>query len=217
METKSVNIFGVTGGIGSSFVKLANDKNVHIAGYYHQDSDVANSIKNKFPNVILKQIDLSDQFALDKATLPNYEGLFFVAGEPHFSKNIFDFELQQLRNQININLFSFLAVIKSALKYEEIALKKIVFVSSELPTEINSIYYLAKILQEKTFEILCDELNKRNISISVVKAGWVNTKMYNKYVAMYGVTQTNVFLPESVASICLKEFSDSTPFKFISI
>lgn len=217
MEIKSVNIFGVTGGIGSSFVQQASDKNIQITGYYHQDSAIANSIKKRFPNVLLKQIDLSDQFALDKESIPNYDGLFFVAGEPHFSKNIFDFELPQLRNQININLFSFLAVIKSVLKYDESALKKIVFVSSELPSEINSIYHLAKILQEKTFEILCDELNKRNISVSVVKAGWVNTKMYNKYVAMYGVTQTKVFLPESVASTCLKEFSDSTPFKFISI
>lgn len=217
MEIKSVNIFGVTGGIGSSFLKLASDKNIRINGFYNQDSEVANSIRKKLPNVQLTQVDLSDQFGLDNVEIPNSEGLLFVAGEPHFSKDIFDFELPQLRTQININLFSFLALIKTALKYEECELKKIVFVSSELPTEVNSIYHLSKILQEKTFEILANELNKRNISVSIVKAGWVNTKMYNKYIAMYGLTQTKVFLPESVAQTCLREFSNSKPFNFISV
>lgn len=217
MKIKSINIFGVTGGIGTAFVELIKNNNILITGYYHEDSNSADLIKIRYPKLMIQQVDLSNQFAFDNRIISNYEGLFFVAGEPHYSKNVFDFELSHLRNQININLFSFLAIVKSALKYKDCHLKKIVFVSSRLSTEINSIYHFTKILQEKSFEILSKELINRKISISIIKADWVNTKMYKKYIATDGATQSKVISPKSVAAICLKEFRDLNPFKLITI
>jgi len=217
LEIKSINIFGITGGIGSSFVELSKESNILINGYYHRDVAYANSFTERFPNVQINQIDLSNQFVFDSAIIPNYEGLLFVVGQPHFSKNIFDFEFQELRNQININIFSLLAILKSILSYNNCSLKKVVLVLSELPNEIRSIYHLTKILQEQTLEILCSELNNRNISISAVKVGWVNTKMYNQYKELSGIANGKVVSPDLVAAICKEEFENSFPLNLISI
>lgn len=218
MEIKSLNIFGITGGIGTSFVELVDDKKILIRGYYYKDSITSAAITNRFTNVEVKQIDLSDQFVLDKITIPNYEGLLFLAGEPHFSTNVFDFEISQLRNQANINFFSFLGVIKSVLKYDNPALKKIVFISSDIPDEIKSIYHLTKVIQEKAIELLRPELNRKGISISIIRTGWVDTKMYASYLSRFNLMEQEVKHPSIIAKVCLAEFQDThIPFKTVAI
>lgn len=204
---------GITGGIGSAFLQQTINHNFQITGYYHKDLEKIDTIKASFPSVELLQIDLSNQSEVDSIMDGNYEGLLYVAGKANFSENIFDFCSDEFRIQFNINVYSFISIIRS-LVYK---LRKIIIVASNIPSEIKSTYHLTKVLQENILEILRPELNCRGVSVSIIKTDWVNTKMYAEYVLKFNGIKENVRQPEEIAKICLEEFQDFTPFKIIVI
>lgn len=217
MEINKILVVGITGGIGNAFLQETANQNLQITGCFNKDLEKADSIISIFPSVQLKQIDLSNQFSIDNLTENNFDGLLYVAGKPHFSQNLFDFTNAELSEQFNINVYSFIAIINSIVSKSNCSLKKIVFVSSVIPDEIKSIYHLTKIIQEKAIEFLKVELNRRGISISVIKTGWVDTKMYAAYQSSFNSFLERVKHPSDIAKICLTEFQDTTTlFKIIT-
>lgn len=218
MEIKKILVVGITGGIGNAFLQEIANQNLQITGCFNKDLEKADSINSIFPSVQLMQIDLSNQSSFDNLTESDFDGLLFLAGKPHFSENIFDFTNAELREQFNINVYSFIAMVKLLVSKNNGSLKKIVFVSSDIPDEIKSIYHLTKVIQEKTIEFLKTELNRRGISISIIKTGWVDTKMYAAYQSRYNSVSECVKPPSEIAKICLTEFQDTTTqFKIVTV
>ncbi len=209
---KSVNIFGVTGGIGYSFLKEIGKNKVDICGFYHSNQNLADRIKEEYSEVRLKRVDLSKSFTLKEVVIPNYQYLLYATGKPHFSKNIFDFSEKDLECHVNININSLYLILQRLCTYDKVDLEKLVIVSSIYPPEINSLYHTVKRLQDEFLEILKPILNSKQIGLSIVKVKWVETDMYKKYMEATGKTAQKVIKPYVVAKCCLKEFEDNRMF-----
>lgn len=214
---KSINIFGITGGIGSSFIELLGDKGISITGYYHSATQVAALMERTYPNVHLVKVDLSKPQELVTLDIPNHEGILYLPGIPHFSANLFDFEIPELCMQIDVNLTSLLSLLKISLGKSDPALKKVVIVISESPRELKSIYHLTKSIQEHALTLLKKEFVYRRVSMSAIKVGWVDTRMYKRFVSVTGESKTKVLSPNFIASLCINEFSDLTPFRIVPV
>lgn len=219
MKIKSVTIMGITGGIGNALYEILRCSTIKIHGCYFSNEKIANElIQDK--NVTLQKINLSLQNSVDDIQLPNNEAIVYLAGIPHFSDDILEFKTEELREQININLYSLLVCIKQALNKEKSYLKKIVIVSSLEGKKLKSIYHLFKFLQEKMIKKLKPAFSEKNISVSLIRTDWVNTSMYKQFIAINNNTEDGVskndsviLQPAYVAAICLKELNNFEPFR----
>ncbi|XOA43108.1 MAG: SDR family NAD(P)-dependent oxidoreductase [Candidatus Nealsonbacteria bacterium] len=209
---RSINIFGITGGIGYHFFKEIVKSEIDICGFYHNNHDLANRIKKERSGITLKRVDLSRNFAFKEIIIPNYECLLYVAGKYHFSKNIFDFSERDLETHMNININSLFVILQRLCSYDNLTLKKVVVVSAMYPLVINSLYHTVKRLQDEFLEILKPTLNDKQIGLSIIKVGWVNTNMYKEYMRITGKTVKKVIEPDIVAKCCLEEFEQNQRF-----
>jgi len=207
----SYNIFGITGGIGFEFYKLIRNKKIQASGYYYSNDELAKEI-----NIRTHKIDLAYPQNINYSLLDNFEGLLYVAGEPFFSNKVFQIDNQDIINQININITSLLIIINSLLNKKETKLKKIVIVSSKLPQN-KSIYHLSKYLQETLFNFVANELNYQNVSVSIIRTGWVNTKMLTQYIKKTNDIPSVYHSASFIAEECFKEFFNESPFNIIEL
>ncbi len=207
----SYNIFGITGGIGFEFYKLIRKSKLQISGYYYSNHELARKI-----NIPTHKIDLTHPQSINYSVLNNFEGLLYVAGEPFFANKIFQIDNQSIINQVNINITSFITIINSLLNKKGAKLKKIVIVSSKLPQN-KSIYHLSKYLQESLLNFVSNELNYRNISVSIIRTGWVNTKMLNQYIEKTNDIPSVYHSASFIANECHNQFFENAPLNIIEL
>ena len=209
MGINSYNIFGITGGIGHSFFNLIKDnESINICGFYHEDHERATEIKVLREATTLHSVDLSSQESIKLMTIPDHEGILYVAGKPHFSNDLFAFTEDELMNQLNINIYAILAIIKKTISYPQSNLKKIIIVTSVIPKEINNIYHLFKKFQIILGETLCHYLNSKNIGFCMIESSWVDTKMFKKYLKNNNRKKINALNPKEIAQTCFDEFQN---------
>ncbi len=208
MNLRSINIFGITGGIGNSFFNKIKDENIEINGFYCNNTKLAYEIAKNNPHVTLKKLDLSDPNTLQNIDLPNCEGMLYVVGRPHFGENFFDFNEKDAFLQINLNITALLIILKKSITNENCSLKRFVIVSSFYPYKIDSLYHTGKSLQDRLMDILKDHLADKGIGLSIIKTGWVDTSMYKEYQEKTGKTVNRIVSPDVIADICVKEFEE---------
>lgn len=208
MKLRSINIFGITGGIGYSFFNKIRNEKIDINGFYCNNTKLAYVIAKKNPHATLKKLDLSDSNTLQNIDLPNCEGMLYAVGRPHFGKNFFDFNENDVFLQINLNISALLIILKKSISNENCSLKRFVIVSSFYPYKIDSLYHTGKSLQDRLMDILKDPLADREIGLSIIKTGWVNTSMYKEYREKTGKTVNRIVSPDVIADICVKEFEE---------
>lgn len=208
MKLRSINIFGITGGIGYSFFNKIRNEEIEINGFYCNNTKLANEIAQNNPNTTLKKLDLSDQNTLKDIRIPNCEGILYVVGRPHFGKPFFNFNEKDVFLHINLNLSALLIVINKSISMENCGLKRFVIVSSFYPNKIDSLYHTVKSLQDKLLDILKDPLVDKQIGLSIIKTGWVDTNMYKEYKDKTGKTVNRIISPNAIADMCIKEFEE---------
>ena len=209
MNLRSINIFGITGGIGNSFLNKIKDKNIEINGFYNNNIKLAAEIAINNSHVTLKKLDLSDSSTLQNIKVPNCEGILYVVGRAHFGKNFFDFSEKDLFLQINLNISALLIILNKIISNENCSLKRFVIVSSFHPDKIDSLYHTIKSLQDRLMEILKDQLTEKGIGLSIIKTGWVDTGMYKEYQEQTEKTVNKIVSPDVIADICVKEFEET--------
>lgn len=209
MKFRSINIFGITGGIGYSFFSKIKNEKIEINGFYCNNTKLAYEIAKNNPHATLKKIDLSDPNSLQNINLPNCEGMLYVVGRPHFGKNFFDFKEKDVFLQINLNISALLIILKKSILNENCTLKRFVIVSSFYPYKIDSLYHTGKSLQDKLMDILKDPLADRGIGLSIIKTEWVDTNMYKEYQEKTGKTVNKIISPDAIADMCVKEFEET--------
>lgn len=212
MNLKSVNIVGITGGIGYSFFNMISKEQMNICGFYHRNDELASEIKKKRPETILIRTDLSRISPFEMVDIPNFEGLLYVAGRSHFGKSLFDFNENDLHAHVNLNVNSLITIIQKLCFRDDIELKKIVVVSSIYPPNIKSLYHATKRLQDEMLKIVLPSLIDKKISLSIIKASWIKTNMYKEYINSKGNPPQSILGPETVAKYCLEEFSHNKAF-----
>jgi short-subunit dehydrogenase len=208
MKFRSINIFGITGGIGYSFFNKIKDEKIEINGFYCNNTKLAYDIAKNNPHATLKRIDLSDPNTLQNINLPNCECMLYVVGRPHFGKDFFDFNEKDVFLHINLNISALLIILKKSISNENCVLKRFVIVSSFYPDKIDSLYHTGKSLQDKLLDILRYALADREIGLSIIKTGWVDTNMYKEYKEKTGKTVNRIIPPDAIADMCVKEFGE---------
>lgn len=206
MKLYDISIFGITGGIGYSLYKQLKSSKTFIQGYYCSDEVIASEII-KDRNATLQKIDLSLQDSIENIQMRNSKALVYLSGIPNFSSNFFEFTLDEFRKQLNLNIYSLMACLKKALSIEKSSLRKIIIVSSVGTEKLKSVYHLCKFLQEDMLKQIQPLLSERNVSVSIIKTDWVDTKMFKEFVAR-GYSFDDEFKPlppENVAAACLTE------------
>lgn len=214
---ESINIFGITSDIGGSFVKLLDNDSTTIFGYYSKNKLKADKIKSQYKNLTLKRIDISNPLTFASYDIPNCEGLLYLVGKSFFSNNVFDFQINELIEQFNLNIVSLISILKNILSKDNCKLKKLVIVVSEIPNEIQSIYHLTKLLQVDSLMSLKRDLNNRGISVSAIKTSWVRTKMFHDFKKKFGNPTAKPISPKKIALMCINEFNNFHPFNVIQV
>ncbi len=205
MQLNSFNIFGITGGIGYSFFNEIKDKGLKICGFYHSNDKMISQIKLS-DNISLRRIDMGIPSGIKEIDIPNYEGLLYAVGKPHFGKNIFDFQESELQAQMNMSINSLFVILQKLCSRDNVSLKRVVVISSICPEVIDSLYHIVKQMQSEFLRVLRQVLNNRNIGLSIIKAGWVKTKMFDEYIRITGKKPRSAIEPIIIAKHCIEEF-----------
>ncbi|GHU57363.1 hypothetical protein FACS189411_10840 [Bacteroidia bacterium] len=209
-------IIGITGGVGSAFCDLcANNIDANIVGTYCHDIEKAKQIQENSPKIKLYKIDLGQKNHL-KLDFLECECLAFFAGSPYFSDTLFSANGEDLITQINLHTTAFLAMVFDLVKRNS-NLKKIIVLGSYYPEKINSIYHLSKQLTERAIELIIPSLEEKEISLSMVYSGWINTKMYNQYRKTHPCSIQTARNPLEIAEICYKEINNNKPLNIIRL
>lgn len=218
MVINSLNIIGITGGVGYQFF-LKCKKHEHlknICGQYFSNVFLANDIKANYPEVELLKADLSITQP-QNYQLPNYEGIAFFVGETFFSANIFDAKSNDLIRQLNLHTNSVLKIIFELLEFNQSNLKKIIILCSYVPEKINTVYHLSKKIIEEAIKLLLPSLIEKGVSVSLIYSGWIDTKMYQEYRRSNFNATSSVLSAEYVAKICYNELNTDEPLNIIKL
>ena len=217
MVIRSINIIGITGGIGHAFFDIIKNSDMKIGGIYHKNDRLAKMIKKKHPNVILHRVDYSKEWGIGNNHIPAYEGLLYAIGKPHFIKGILNFDDIDLFEQINLNITSLHLLINQLCSKEKSPLKKVVVIASLCPKRIDSLYHLVKHLQIEYLRKIKPTLNEMGIGLSVINTGWVNTNMYKQYINATGTHIDNILSPIDVAKCCFREFKKNQLYSLVDM
>lgn len=211
----SIIVFGITGGIGLEVFRQLDIGDVKIMGYYNDNDNLARTLAAS-PRVRIQKANLNFENLTETLELPNYEAMVYAVGVPFFSDGLFQFQEQDAREQLNLSVFSLLNLIRALINVRDSQLRKVVVVGSRPTTESRSIYHLFKRLQTAMLRELEPELSRRGVSTSIIQAGWVATRMYDRFVERtkaLGQDKGNrkPLDPKIVAQICVEELQNSQP------
>ena len=184
-KNKKIIITGATGGIGNALVKKFTDLegNVLATG---TNIDKLNSLKEKFPNVIVKKFDMSDHSRIEEfieSSVLDLGGLDIIINNAGINKDNLSLRMSddEWNKVININLTSTFFLSKYAIKkMMKNKFGRVVNITSIVghTGNIGQVNYSASkagiVGMSKSLAI---EYAKKNITINCVSPGFIETAM----------------------------------------
>ena len=184
-KNKKIIITGATGGIGNALVKKFTDLegNVLATG---TNIDKLNSLKEKFPNVIVKKFDMSDHSRIEEfieSSVLDLGGLDIIINNAGINKDNLSLRMSddEWNKVININLTSTFFLSKYAIKkMMKNKFGRVVNITSIVGHTGNigqANYSASKAGIVGMSKSLAIEYAKKNITINCVSPGFIETAM----------------------------------------
>jgi 3-oxoacyl-[acyl-carrier protein] reductase len=184
-KNKKIIITGATGGIGNALVKKFTDLEGNILAT-GTNIDKLNSLKEKFPNVIVKKFDMSDHSRIEEfieSSVLDLGGLDIIINNAGINKDNLSLRMSddEWNKVININLTSTFFLSKYAIKkMMKNKFGRVVNITSIVGHTGNigqANYSASKAGIVGMSKSLAIEYAKKNITINCVSPGFIETAM----------------------------------------
>ena len=184
-KNKKIIITGATGGIGNALVKKFTDLEGNILAT-GTNIDKLNSLKEKFPNVIVKKFDMSDHSRIEEfieSSVLDLGGLDIIINNAGINKDNLSLRMSddEWNKVININLTSTFFLSKYAIKkMMKNKFGRVVNITSIVGHSGNvgqANYSASKAGIVGMSKSLAIEYAKKNITINCVSPGFIETAM----------------------------------------